>query len=118
MINQFLRVLNKYAPLKPKVIRGNNKPFAIKTLRKAIMQRSALNKKAHNLNHPLATKLYKKQRNRVVNLSRKAKKDYFQKHLPHASCSKNFWKFFKRFFTNQITNFDDKIILVGNEKVV
>ena len=39
--NQFLRVLNRYAPLKSKVVRGNNKRFLIKTLRKAIMQRSA-----------------------------------------------------------------------------
>ena len=30
----------------------------------------------------------------------------------------NFWKFRKAFFTNQIKNFDDKIILVENEKVV
>ena len=54
-----------------------NKPFVTRTLRKAIMQRSELQKKANNLNDPLARKLYKKQRNYVVNLSRKAKKDYF-----------------------------------------
>ena len=35
--NQFLRVLNKHLSLKSKVIRGNNKPFVTKTLRKAIM---------------------------------------------------------------------------------
>ena len=38
--------------------------------------------------------------------------------MPHGSSSKNFWKFCKPFFTNQITNFDDKIMLVENEKVV
>ena len=67
--NQFLRVLNKHAPLKSKLIRGNNKPFETKTLRKAIMERSTLKKKANNLNNPLAIKLYKKQRNYTVNLS-------------------------------------------------
>ena len=36
----------------------------------------------------------------------------------HGSFSKNFWKFCKPFFTNQITNSDDKIMLVENEKVV
>ena len=40
--NQFLRLLNKHALLKRKLIRGNNKPFLTKTLRKAIMRRSAL----------------------------------------------------------------------------
>ena len=34
-------------------------------------------------------------------------------HLP-----KNFWKFCKPFFTNQITNFDDEIMLVENEKAL
>ena len=31
--NQFLRVLNKHAPLKSKVISGNNKAFVTKTLK-------------------------------------------------------------------------------------
>ena len=80
------------------------------------MRRSAL-KKANNLNDPLSIKLYKKQRNHVVNPSRKVKKDYFQKHMPHGSSSKSFWKFCKPFFTNQITNSED-IMLVENKKVV
>ena len=83
-------MLNKHAALKSKVIRENNKPFVRKTLRKAIMRRSALKKKANNLNNPLAVKPYKKQRNYIVSLSRKVKKDYFQKHMPHGSSSKNF----------------------------
>ena len=70
------------------------------------------------MNNPLAKKLYKKQRNYVVSRSRKVQKDYFQKHMPHRSSSKNLWKFWKPFFINQITNFDDKIMLVENEKVV
>ena len=82
------------------------------------MRRSALKKNANNLNDPLAIKLYKKQRNYIVNLSRKVKKDYFQKHMPHGSSSKNFWKFCKPFLTNQIKKFDGKIMLLENEKVV
>ena len=66
----------------------------------------------------MTIKLYKKEINYVASLSQKAKKDYFQKHMPHRSSSKNFWKFCKLFFTNQIANFDDKIILVENEMVV
>ena len=81
------------------------------------MRSSALKKKANDLNDSLAIKLSKKS-NYIVNLSRKTKKDYFQKHRPHGSSSKNVWKFCKPFFTNQITNFDDKIMLVENEKVV
>ena len=50
-------------------------------------------KKTSNLNESLKIKLYKKQGNYVVNLSRKAKKDYFQKHMPTAHLLKNFGNF-------------------------
>ena len=38
----FLRVLEKHAPMKKKVVRANNKPYMTKALRQAIMRRSAL----------------------------------------------------------------------------
>ena len=65
-------MLNKHAPLKSKVITGNNKLFVTKTVTKAIMRRSALKKIANNLNDTSAIKLYKKQRNNVLNFSRKS----------------------------------------------
>ena len=90
--NQFLRVLNKNAPLKLKVIRGNNKPFVIITLGIPITRRSALKKNANTLNNSLSIPNYK-LRNFVVNLSQKFKKDYFQKHVSHSSQSKTFGNF-------------------------
>ena len=59
----FVKMLNKHAPLKTKVIRWNHKSFITKNLRKAIMKRSALNKRANISNNPEKIKLYKKQRN-------------------------------------------------------
>ena len=76
-------------------------------------------KKGGNIsNNPEILKLYKKQRNYVVNLSRKVKTEYFQKHMPRGASSKKFWKFCKPFFSNKTTNFDDKIILVEKGEVV
>ena len=49
------------------------------------MRRFALKEKTENDNDPLATKLDKKQRNHVANLSPKIKKDYFQKYILHGS---------------------------------
>ena len=115
--NRKISFSENQAPLRSKVIRENKKPFVAKTLRKAIMRRSVLNKTVNNLNDPLAMKLYKNQRNYVVSLSQKTKKDYFR-NIPNDSSSKNFWKFCKHFFTNQITNFDDKVMLVENEKAL
>ena len=39
-----MNVLNKYAPIKEKIIRGNNAPFMNKALSKAFMERSRLKK--------------------------------------------------------------------------
>ena len=108
----FLKTLNKHAPLNTKVIRGNHKSFITKNLRNAIMKRSAFKKKVNVSNNPEIIKLYKKQRNYVVNLSRKVKEENFQKPMPHGASSKNFWKFCKPFFSNKTNNFDNKIILV------
>ena len=88
----FVKTLNKHAPLKTKVIRENHKSFITKNLRKTIMKRSALKKGANVSNNPEIIKLYKKQRNYVVNLSRKVKQEYFQKHMPQGASSMNFWK--------------------------
>ena len=55
----FVKTLNKHAPLKTKVIRGNHKSFITKKLRKAIMKRSALRKRANVSNNPEIIKLYK-----------------------------------------------------------
>ena len=38
--------------------------------------------------------------------------------MPHGSSFRNFSKFWKPFLTNQITNFDNKIMLAKSEKVV
>ena len=48
------------------------------------MKWSALKKRANISNNPEIIKLYKKQRNYVVNLSRKVKTEYFQKQMPQA----------------------------------
>ena len=82
--------------------------------KKATRKRSALKKRANDSNNPEIIKLYKKQRNYAVTLSRKVKKEYFQKHMPHGASSKNFWKFCKPFFSNKTNNFDDKIMLMEN----
>ena len=43
--NVYLNVLNKHAPIKTKVIRGNQAPYITKAYRKAVMKRSKLKTK-------------------------------------------------------------------------
>ena len=59
----FVKTLNKHAPVKTKVIGGNHRSFVTKNLRKAIMKRSALKTRANISNNPEIIKLYKKQTN-------------------------------------------------------
>ena len=56
----FAKTLNGGALLKAKVIRGNHKSFITKNLRKTILKRAALTKKANISNYPEIIKLYKK----------------------------------------------------------
>ena len=68
-----MRTLNKHAPLIIKVTGENHKLFITKNLRKTIMKRSALKMRANISNNPEMVKLYEKQRNYVVNRTRKIK---------------------------------------------
>ena len=88
----FKDVLNKYASLKKKQVRGNGGRFANKELRKAWYKRSKLrniytrNKTEDNLYN------YKKQRNKCTSFIRKTKRKYLidktkDKNMPyHDSC--------------------------------
>ena len=73
------------------------------------MKQSPSKKKANISNKPEITNLFEKKRNYVVNLSKKVKTEYFQKHMP---------QFYKALFSNKTTNFDVKIILVEKREEV
>ena len=88
----------------------NQKPHMAKVLRKAIMRRSFYKNKANTSGSIHYNNLYKKQRNIVVNINRKAKRTFFQ------SCdtnAKSFWNACKPFFSNKSIS-QDKISLLDN----
>ena len=73
------------------------------------MKRSPFKIRANMSNNPEIIKLYKKQRNYNINLSRKVKLKYSQKHIPQDASLKSF---LKPFLSNKTTNFVGKIIRV------
>ena len=73
---QFADVVNKHAPLKTKVLRGNNAPFINKHLRKEIYRRSALRSKFNRKPNNLNWEKYKKRRNKCVKLRKRSIKTY------------------------------------------
>ena len=78
----FLNLLNIQAPLKKKILRGNNSPFMTRTLRKATMTRSRLKNRFHKTRSDENWSLYKTQRNFCMKSLRKTNKDYFSKVNP------------------------------------
>ena len=75
--NIFMKILDKHAPVKQKVLRGNNAPFMNRILSKEFMKRSNL-KHDYNRNPTHSNKmLYNKQRNFCVKLVQREKKKYY-----------------------------------------
>ena len=72
-----MTVLDAHAPRKTQVLRGNHKPHVDKYLRKAIMKRSALKRKASRTKQQEDITKYKRQLNLVVKLNRETKLHYF-----------------------------------------
>ena len=116
--NIFTSVLDRHAPLKTKILRGNNQQHVTKDLRKQIMKRSRLKNKAIKSQKPEDWADYKRQRNLVVSMNKKAKKVLFDTvNVNSPQGPKSFWKTFKLFFSNKCTTVDERIILVENNTV-
>ena len=96
-------MLNQQAPKKSKVFCGNQKPHLNKSLRAAIMKRSRLKNRANKSRLPVDLSKCKKQRNLVVTLNKKHKKEYFED-LNVATNSKPFWDKSKPYYMNNFLN--------------
>ena len=107
--------VNKHAPNKIRVVRGNHKPHINKALGKAIMKRSRLKNRANKSNDPLDHQLYKKQRNYVVNLNKQAKRSLFS---ATNSSSKSFWNIAKPLFSDKGCTKEDKIFLLEDDNII
>ena len=81
LLTMIQKVLNKYAPLKSRVIRGNQAPFVNKELSKAMIRRSQLKTKYNKTKQEADRNAYMKQQNLCVKLGRKAVKQYFVKNV-------------------------------------
>ena len=72
---EFTDILNKHAPKKTKLFRGNQKPHVNKVLRSAIMKRSRLKTKANKTRKAVDIFNNKKQHNLVVKIYNECKID-------------------------------------------
>ena len=98
----FLTIVNKHAPLKKKIVRGNQAPFMTKEFQKAIYTRSRLKNKMNKNPTEKNITAYKRQRNLCVSLRSKNIKS-FRNNVPKTGIitNKNFWTFIKPFLTKK-----------------
>ena len=98
----FISVLDRHAPLKRKMIRGNQGPFMTKQLSKATMNRSKL--RHRHIKWPSRENFldYKKAKNTCNNKNKFEKKSYLDKTNSKGFVSnKAFWNTVKPFLTNK-----------------
>lgn len=114
LCNVLESVLDAHAPKKKRTIRGNQKPHLTKTLRKAIMLRSFYKRRANMTGDSLYLNLYKKQRNLVVNINRKAKENYFR----DLGTSPLFWKSTKVYFSKSSSDHENILLRDTNNNTI
>ena len=113
----FDKTLDKHAPFKTVIIRGNNKPHMSKTLRKAIMLRTRLKNRSVKTRNEADFQRCRLQRNLVVKLNKRAKREYFGNlDMNSIKDNKSFWKKLKPLFSNSMVS--EKIVLIENEKII
>ena len=108
---------NKHAPKKTKLFRGNLKPHVTKVLRTAVMKRLWLKNKTNKTRKAVDIFNYKKQRNLVVKINNKCKREYFDK-LNVKTTTKPFWKTCKPYFSNKHSHGGSKITLIENDRII
>ena len=115
---------DKHAPIKRKVVRGNNAPFMNKTLSKAFMKRSRLKNRYHKFPTEENKNEFKKYRNFCVGLLKREKKKYFDSlDVKIMDDNKEFWKKIKPMFSGKsavksnITLIDGDNVLTNKSEV-
>ena len=116
--NIFDEVLDRHAPKKKKVVRGNNSPFMNKTLSKAFMQRSRLKNKFNKNPTELNKSIYRKHRNFCVNLLKREKRNYYNNlDIKVFKDNKKFWKKIKPLLSGK-NSFKNNITIIDDGKVI
>ena len=92
MLNIFWMVLDKHAPMKKKIVRGNEEHFMTKELIKAIMNRHRHKNRYTKWRSRKSFLTFKRQKNIFKNHNKKTKKIYFSKITSNGVMwNKRFW---------------------------
>ena len=108
----FKNILESEAPIKSKIVRGNDGTFMTSQLRREIRHRSKLAKICRQDKTPAATLAFHKQRNKCTKLKRESKKSYFIKVTENGG--KRFWKTIQKFVSDKGAHGNEEFVLEEN----
>ena len=119
LTNVFSNIVNIHAPLKKKILRGNDAPFTNKELRKATYTRSRFRNRYFESPTKENETSSKKQRNKCVSLRGKSITQHFFKITSKGiMTNKPIWKNMKPFLTNKGCLENNDIILLDGEEMI
>ena len=111
-------VVNVHAPMKKKVIKGNQLPYMNGELRKEINVKNMLRRKFNRYPTAVNWENFRQKRNKVTSLKSQAVKKYFSERCKNQNNSKKFWNTVKPFMTNKAKGSDSSISLLVNNKII
>ena len=115
----FKAVVDKHAPLKNKIIRGNQKPYMCKKLAKAIMTRSRIRNRYNKYKSRENFIALQKAKSTCKQLSTDSKKEFYNKATENGNMtSKSFWELTKPMITNKCKTSGNTIKLEENGKII
>ncbi|XP_057296307.1 uncharacterized protein LOC130625272 [Hydractinia symbiolongicarpus] len=119
LVLKFRNIIDKHAPIKIKLVRGNEAPFMNKKLRKAIYTRSRLKNNFNKNRTDQNRSKYKKQRNKCVSMRRQVIKEHFNSVMEGGIIqNKKFWSTVKPFLTNKSGKSSNEIMIVHDDIIV
>ena len=114
---EFEKVTSKHAPIKSKIVRGNDAPFITAEFRKEIRHRSKLCNIARKQKTPMARLAYRKQRNKCTRIKREIQKAYFA-NVTKDIGGKRFWKTIGPYMNDKGNHGNEDYILEENGELI
>ena len=119
---KFLSIAGKHAPVKQRRVKREFKPWITSEIKHLIYHRDYLKRQAIRLRSVYYETAYKKCKNKITNLIRTSKENYFKAKLSDSKNSKESWQFINELLnknskTSQIReiNFDGKTVTKDEE---
>ena len=111
-------ILNEHAPLKSRIAKTAKIPYMHSNLMKAMYRRNKYRNDYLKSRNSQNWQIYKKQRNLVTSMRKRAIKAYFTKKCNIGSSPKEFWNCIKPFFSDKNSKDNGCIILKENDKII